>query len=174
MNSCALTDGSRERCPPPLSSTSTSISPPPPLGRVLHSSLLEALAYPHGVDRYVELVRPLLVKREVRAEVMSVRHQTPKSVTLTLSPKRELARDARGAVCESERRDRRRARDATILPGWLRARRDGTLELTVSTHPEGKVSRHLRQPRASGDDRGPKRGAGRVRAAAAPAHGVCC
>ena len=30
--------------------------------RVLRSSLLEALAYPHGVDRYVELVRPLLFK----------------------------------------------------------------------------------------------------------------
>lgn len=29
--------------------------------RVLRSSLLEALAYPHGVDRYVELVRPLLL-----------------------------------------------------------------------------------------------------------------
>ena len=38
------------------------------VGRLLlRSSLLEALAYPHGVDRYVELVRPLLVKRQVRA-----------------------------------------------------------------------------------------------------------
>src|SRR3954469_233393 len=49
--------------------------------RLLHSSLAEALAFPHGVDRYVELVRPLLVKREVRAEVTAVRHQTPKSLT---------------------------------------------------------------------------------------------
>ncbi len=54
--------------------------------RLLGSSLLEALAYPHGVDRYVELARPLLVKRDVRAEVTAVRHQTPKSVTLTLCP----------------------------------------------------------------------------------------
>ena len=45
--------------------------------RLLHSSLLEALAYPHGVDRYVELVRPLLLARDVRAEVTAVRHQTP-------------------------------------------------------------------------------------------------
>ena len=35
--------------------------------RLLHSSLLDALAYPHGVDRYVELVRPLLLARDVRA-----------------------------------------------------------------------------------------------------------
>ena len=54
--------------------------------RLLRSSLLEALAFPHGVDRYVELVRPLLVKSEVRAEITEVRHQTPKSVTLTLCP----------------------------------------------------------------------------------------
>jgi hypothetical protein len=53
---------------------------------VLRSSLLEALAYPHGVDRYVELVRPLLVRGEVRAEIASVRHQTPRSATLTLRP----------------------------------------------------------------------------------------
>ena len=50
---------------------------------MLRSSLLEALAYPHGVDRYVELVRPLL-SRDVRAEVTAVRRQTLKSVTLTL------------------------------------------------------------------------------------------
>jgi hypothetical protein len=54
--------------------------------RLLHSSLLEALAYPHGVDRYVELVRPLLVKGEARAEVTAVHRQTVKSVTLTLCP----------------------------------------------------------------------------------------
>src|SRR5664279_5800831 len=54
--------------------------------RLLHSSLAEALTVPHGVDRYVELVRPLLLARDVRAEVTAVRHQTPKSVTLTLRP----------------------------------------------------------------------------------------
>ena len=54
--------------------------------RLLRSSLLEALAYPHGVDRYVELVRPLLLARDVRAEVTAVRWQTAKSVTLTLRP----------------------------------------------------------------------------------------
>ena len=41
--------------------------------RLLRSNLLEALAYPHGVDRYVELVRPLLVKGDVRAEITASR-----------------------------------------------------------------------------------------------------
>ena len=66
--------------------------------RLLHSSLLEALAYPHGVDRYVELVRPLLLKREVRAEVTAVRHQTPRERHAHAAPERELARPARRAV----------------------------------------------------------------------------
>ncbi len=112
--------------------------------RLLRSPLLEALAYPHGVDRYVELVRPLMVKREVRAEVTAVHRQTPKSVTLTLRPNDNW----RGL----------RAGQSIGLSVWIDGVREtrsyspassqhapgGTLELTVSTHPEGKVSRHLR------------------------------
>src|SRR5450755_3286706 len=57
------------------------------LGRhLLRSRLLGALAYPHGVDRYVELIHPLLLARDVRAEVTAVRHQTSRSVTLVLRP----------------------------------------------------------------------------------------
>ena len=60
MNKRALTDVGRRTGPIAIS--------PSELGRrLLRSSLLEALAYPHGVDGYVELVRPLLVKRDVRA-----------------------------------------------------------------------------------------------------------
>ena len=77
VNSCALIEVESRTLPTATSSRG--------LGRrLLRSSLLEALAYPHGVDRYVELVRPLLLTRDVRAEVTAVRHQTPKSVTLTL------------------------------------------------------------------------------------------
>jgi ferredoxin-NADP reductase len=54
--------------------------------RLLGSPLLEALATPHGVDRYVELVRPAFSLREVRAEVVAVRRPTPRAVTLTLRP----------------------------------------------------------------------------------------
>ena len=50
-----------------------------------------ALAYPHGVDRYVELVRPLLLARDVRAEVTAVRWQTREERHADASSERELA-----------------------------------------------------------------------------------
>src|ERR671934_2947995 len=63
------------------------LTPPRSLGhRLLGSGLLEALAAPHGVDRYLELIRPSWSLREARAEVVEVRHQARDSVTLTLLP----------------------------------------------------------------------------------------
>ena len=56
------------------------------LAALLGSALAEALTTPHGVDRYVELVRPAFSLREVRAEVVAVRRATARSVTLTLRP----------------------------------------------------------------------------------------
>jgi len=54
--------------------------------KLLASPLADALTTPHGVDRYVELVRPAFSLREVRAEVVAVRRATARSVTLTLRP----------------------------------------------------------------------------------------
>ena len=113
--------------------------------RLLRSSLLEALAYPHGVDRYVELVRPLLVKREARAEVTAVRRQTPKSVTITLCPNENWrglhAGQFVGVSVEIEGVRETRP----YSPASSQHAAGGALELTVSTHPEGKVSRYLRE-----------------------------
>ncbi len=112
--------------------------------RLLRSGLLEALTYPHGVDRYVELVRPLLVQREVRAEISEVRHQTAKSVTLTLRPN-ESWRGLRAGqfVSLSVEIDGVRERRPYSPAGSQHTAREA-LELTVSTHPEGRVSRYLR------------------------------
>src|SRR5947209_6619668 len=54
--------------------------------RALRSPFVDLLLGPHGVDRYLELVRPDLTMREPRAEILSVRRQTARSVTLTLRP----------------------------------------------------------------------------------------
>ncbi len=54
--------------------------------RLLASPLAEALTTPHGVDRYVELVRPAFSLHDVRAEVVAVRRATARSVTLALRP----------------------------------------------------------------------------------------
>ncbi len=51
--------------------------------------LFEALATPHGVDRYLELVNPMLTVRELRAEVTDVHRSTADTVTLTLRPTRQ-------------------------------------------------------------------------------------
>jgi stearoyl-CoA 9-desaturase NADPH oxidoreductase len=139
--------------PAPTAPTTTSERPAAHLGvrpaalgrRLLHSSLLEALAYPHGVDRYVELVRPLLVKREVRAEVTAARRQTPKSVTLTLRPNESwLGMRAGQFLGVSVEIDGKRE-TRSYSPAGSQHAPDRALELTVSTHPEGLVSRYLRQ-----------------------------
>jgi ferredoxin-NADP reductase len=112
--------------------------------RLLHSPLLEALAYPHGVDRYVELVRPLLLKRDVRAEVTAVRHQTPRSVTLTLRPN-ENWRGLRAGQFVGVSVEIDGVRETRpYSPAGSEHAAGGALELTVSTHPEGLVSRYLR------------------------------
>jgi ferredoxin-NADP reductase len=121
-----------------------------PMRRLLRSSLLEALTYPHGVDRYVELVRPLMVKREVRAEVVAVRRQTPRSVTLTLRPNENWRGMLAGQfVNVSVEIDGVRETRPYSPAGSVHAAA-GTIELTVSTHPDGKVSRHLRDHARAG------------------------
>jgi ferredoxin-NADP reductase len=122
-----------------------SVDAPRRVGRLLlRSSLLEALAYPHGVDRYLEIVRPLLVKHDVRAEVTAVHSQTPKSVTLRLRPNENWRGLRAGqfvglSVSIDGVRETR-----PYSPAGSQHAPDGTLELTVSTHPEGRVSRYLR------------------------------
>src|SRR5579875_1017237 len=54
--------------------------------RILRSPLVDLLVGPHGIDRYLELVRPDLTVHDARAEVLAVAHPTPRSVTLTLRP----------------------------------------------------------------------------------------
>ena len=137
MNSRALIDVESKTLPPASSSRGLA-------HRVLRSSLLEALAYPHGVDRYIELVRPLLVKREVRAQITAVRHQTTKSVTLTLCPN-ESWRGLRAGQFVGVSVEIDGVRETRpYSPAGSEHSATGALELTVSTHPEGKVSRYLR------------------------------
>ena len=60
-------------------------------GRMLRSRVVAALASPHGVDRYLELVNPMWAAEEVRARVVAVRRENADSdgapvATLTLQP----------------------------------------------------------------------------------------
>jgi ferredoxin-NADP reductase len=130
-------------------------SPPPRrrrnLGhRILGSGLIEALAAPHGADRYLELVRPGWSVRELRAEVTAVHHPAPDSVTLTLRPNHLWRGHEPGQFvrCTVEIDGVRRAR--CYSPASSAHRSDGMLELTARAHPEGLVSRFLHEHAAPG------------------------
>ncbi|MCG8393576.1 MAG: FAD-binding oxidoreductase, partial [Pseudomonadales bacterium] len=56
------------------------------LNRILQSRVADVLAYPHGVDRYLEVLNPLWSTTEVKARVEAVTYLTADSVTLTLRP----------------------------------------------------------------------------------------
>jgi stearoyl-CoA 9-desaturase NADPH oxidoreductase len=58
---------------------------------LLRSRALEALASPHGVDRYLEIVNPMWAAREVRARIVDVHREVdvpghPPVATVTLQP----------------------------------------------------------------------------------------
>jgi ferredoxin-NADP reductase len=105
--------------------------------------LLEALTTPHGVDRYLELVNPMLTVRELRAEVTDVRRATADSVTLTLRPTRQWRGFQAGQFVQVTVDIDGVRRTRCYSPACSQYRADGKLELTVRAHTDGLVSRHL-------------------------------
>ncbi|WP_375483990.1 ferredoxin reductase [uncultured Jatrophihabitans sp.] len=111
--------------------------------------LVEALVTPHGIDRYLELVNPMLTVRDLRAEVVDVRRQvvdgTGVDTRLTLRPTRQWdGFDAGQFVSVTVDIDGVR-RTRCYSPANSQHRRDGLLELTVKAHPEGLVSQYLHE-----------------------------
>lgn len=111
--------------------------------RVVGSSLLEALAAPHGVDRYVELVLPGFSLRDPRAEVVAVRYPTPNSLTLRLRPN-ELWHGFRAGQFVSLSVEIDGVRRTRCYSPALSEHARAELELTIRVHPEGLVSGYLR------------------------------
>lgn len=112
--------------------------------RLLGSSVVDLMLGPHGVDRYLELIRPSFTVRDARAEVVRVRRQTPRSVTLTLRANSAWDGFRAGQFVRAgfEIDGVRRTRTYSPAGSEHGSRRE--LELTVTTHPDGLVSRHLR------------------------------
>ncbi|MFF0814485.1 ferredoxin reductase [Rhodococcus sp. NPDC003318] len=104
-------------------------------------SLFEAMATPHPLDRYLELVDPMATVRDLRAEVVEVRRPTPGSVTLTLRPTRQWD----GFRCGQF------VRIGVVIDGVRHARcfspagseHGAGIELTVKAHGGGLVSGYL-------------------------------
>lgn len=115
------------------------------------SSIIEAALSPHPVDRYLELIDPMLTWRDMRAKVIGVERRTDRSVTLTLSPSGNWTGHRAGQYVQV----------SVVIDGVRHTRcfspanaaNDGSsaIELTVTAHPDGFVSRHLRDHTAVGD-----------------------
>ncbi|MGI8429469.1 MAG: ferredoxin reductase [Solirubrobacteraceae bacterium] len=118
--------------------------------RLLRSPVVDLLVGPHGIDRYLELIRPDLTVHDARAEVIALVNQTARSVTLRLRPNaawtgfRAGQSISVGIEIDGVRRTR------SYSPACSEHGRDGLLELTVTVHPGGLVSRHLQSSAGPG------------------------
>jgi stearoyl-CoA 9-desaturase NADPH oxidoreductase len=116
----------------------------PPARRLLRSGLLEALATPHGVDRYLELLRGGRAPHDPRAEIVAVRRQSVGSVTLALRPN-DRWRGFRAGQFVRLTVEIAGVRETRCYSPACGERVDGEIELTVKAHPAGKVSRYLNE-----------------------------
>ncbi len=118
--------------------------------RLLRSRAVAALASPHSVDRYLELVNPMWAVEEVRARVVHVKRETDGSAdeaepvtTLTLRPTSTWQGFRAGQFVQVgvEIDGARRTRCFSISS----AETDGheTFTITVRAHSEGLVSKYL-------------------------------
>ncbi len=103
--------------------------------------MVDLLVGPHGIDRYLELIRPELTIRDARARVLEVRRQTPRSVTLTVQPNSAWTGFRAGQFVRIGVEIDGVRRTRTYSPAC--SQNSELLELTVTTHPHGLVSRYL-------------------------------
>ncbi len=127
--------------------TSPPKSPPAPLSSLRRAGrdLLDLLAGPHGIDRYTELVDPTLAGDRHLAEVVAIAHETPDTVTVTLTP-------PKGWAAGSLPRPRPgQAVNVTVEVDGVRHRRSFSVAsltptrwtITVRRNPTGTVSPFL-------------------------------
>lgn len=111
--------------------------------KALASDLVDRLAAPHGIDRYLELLGPHFPVHDVRARVVRVRHQTPDTVTVLLAPNDAWQGFVPGqhvvVGVEIDGVVHQRCFSLAGAPDMAR----GLLELTVKANPTGRVSGHL-------------------------------
>lgn len=106
-------------------------------------NLVQTLTTPHPLDRYLELVRPMLTAREMRAEVVRVDRSVPGTVSLSLRPTRQWSGFQAGqfvqigVVIDGVRHTR------CYSPVNSQHQRERRIDLTIRVHPEGLVSRYL-------------------------------
>jgi ferredoxin-NADP reductase len=120
----------------------------PPAGRrlsrrLLRSPFVDLLLGPHGVDRYLEVLRPTATVIDARAEVTGVRRQTARSATVTLRPNDAWAGFRAGQFVRVGLEIDGVRRTRTFSPAGAEQTGHDQLELTVTAHPDGVVSGHI-------------------------------
>lgn len=124
---------------------------PSRLGRkILSSSVVSALLTPNPIDRYLELVNPAWTIDEIRAEVVEVVRQTPRTVTLTVRPNDNWKGFEPGQHCGLTLELDGIRQTRFYSPASSTKRKDGLVEFTVTVKPEGIVSPHLLEHAKSG------------------------
>jgi len=118
---------------------------------LLHSPLAQALAWPHGVDRYLEILDPLLAAGETRARIVAVQQETADCRTLVLKPNSRWSgfKPGQHVQLAVELDGVRRTRCFSLSSSALRA--DGCITLTIKAQADGWVSRHLVHTAQVGD-----------------------
>ncbi|MDL9938468.1 ferredoxin reductase [Gordonia sp. ABSL1-1] len=114
-------------------------------------SVVEATVTPHPLDRYLELVDPMLTWRDMRARVVAINHPTPRTVRLRLRPTRQWRGHRAGqfvqlgVVIDGVRHTR------CFSPANAACDAHSDIELLVTSHDDGFVSRHLAHDARVGD-----------------------
>ena len=118
-----------------------------PLRTLARSRLVSAAAWPHGIDRFAELVAPTWASEAVRARVVAVGHQTVDTVTLRLRPNGNWRGHAAGQhVVLTVAVDGVRHSRCFSVASSAHEPRD--IELTCKARPTSVVARHLRSVEA--------------------------
>ncbi|MBJ7457668.1 MAG: ferredoxin reductase [Thermoleophilaceae bacterium] len=108
---------------------------------LLDSHFVESLVTPNPVERYIGMIDPVWSRRDVRAKVIDVVRQTPRSATITLRPNSNWTGfepgQHVGVTVEID------GRLTTRFYSPANASSSELLELTVTRHPDGKVSEFL-------------------------------
>ena len=116
---------------------------------LLRSRALEALASPHGVDRYLEMLNPMWAAREVRARVVDVRREVdvpghPPVATITLQPTATWCGHRAGQHVQlGVEIDGARRTTRVFTISSPDSREGDRITVTLRANPEGLVSRYL-------------------------------
>lgn len=107
------------------------------------TAALDAIAAPHGVDRYVEQVLPTWSSTEVRGRIVEVDRSADGSVILTIDANRNWTGFRPGqhtqlsVEIDGVRHTRCYSMASAAVPGSRR------FQLGIKAHPDGLVSQHL-------------------------------